>query len=128
MKKVLFVCIENSCRSQMAEGFAKKFGQGKIEAKSAGSNSSGRVEEMAIQVMKEKDIDISDQQSKGFEDLECKDFDYVITMGCKDVCPFVPARQRLEWDVSDPKGKSIEVFRQTRDHIEEKVREFIESL
>ena len=128
MKKVLFVCVENSCRSQMAEGFAKKLGQGKIEAKSAGSNPSGKVEEMAIQVMKEKGIDISGQKSKGFGDLKEKDFDYVITLGCKDLCPFVPARQRIEWDVSDPKGKSIEVFRQTRDLIEEKVREFIKKL
>ena len=128
MEKVLFVCVENSCRSQMAEGFAKNLGEGKIETFSAGSSPSGQVEKMAIKVMQEKGIDISNQKSKGFGDLEDKDFDYVITLGCKDVCPFVPARQRIEWDVPDPKGKSIEAFRKTRDEIERKVRKFVESL
>jgi arsenate reductase len=127
-KKILFLCINNSCRSQMAEGFAKKLGQGKIEAYSAGSYPSGKVDEMAIRVMKEKGIDISGQKSKGFSDLEEKNFDYVITMGCGDVCPFVPARQRIEWDLSDPKGKPIEAFREIRDLIESKVKEFIENL
>jgi len=127
-KKILFLCTHNSCRSQMAEGFAKKLGQGKIEVYSAGSNPSGKVEKMAIQVMKEKDIDISGQKSKGFGDLKEKDFDYVITMGCGDVCPFVPAMQRVEWNISDPKGKSIEVFREVRDVIERKVREFVNNL
>ncbi len=111
MTKILFVCVENSCRSQMAEGFAKKLGQGKIEAFSAGSSPSGEVEQMAIQVMRESGIDISTQRSKGFEHLREKSFDYVITLGCKNACPFVPAKERIEWDVSDPKGKSIEFFR-----------------
>jgi arsenate reductase len=128
IEKILFVCAENSCRSQMAEGFAKKSGQGKIEAFSVGSNPYGQVEKMAIKVMEEKGIDISDQKSKGFGDLEKKDFDYVITLGCEDVCPFVPARQRIEWDVPDPKEKSIEGFRKTRDEIERRVRKFVESL
>jgi arsenate reductase len=127
-KKTLFLCIHNSCRSQMAEGFAKKLSQDKIEAFSAGSNPSGKVDEMAIQVMRETGIDISGQKSKGFGDLEEKNFDYVITMGCKDVCPFVPARQRIEWDLPDPQGKPIEVFREIRDLIERKVKEFIENL
>jgi arsenate reductase len=127
-KKILFLCTNNSCRSQMAEGFAKKLGQDKIEAYSAGSNPSGKVDEMAIGVMKEKGIAISGQKSKGFNDLEEKNFDYVITMGCGDVCPFVPAKQRIEWDLSDPKGKPIEAFREIRDLIERKVKEFVEHL
>lgn len=127
-KKILFLCTNNSCRSQMAEGFAKKLGRGKIEVFSAGSNPSGEIDKMAIEVMKEKGIDISGQKSKGFGDLKEKDFDYVITMGCGDVCPFVPARQRIEWDLSDPKGKPIEAYREIRDLIERKVKEFIESL
>lgn len=127
-KKILFLCTNNSCRSQMAEGFAKKLGQGKIEVFSAGSNPSGKVDEMAIRVMKEKGFDISDQKSKGFGDLKEKNFDYVITMGCGDVCPFVPAKQRIEWDLSDPKGKPMEAFREIRDLIERKVKEFIENL
>ena len=72
MTQILFVCVENSCRSQMAEGFAKKLGEGKIEAFSAGSNPSGQVEKMAIKVMQERGIDISDQKSKGFGDIEAR--------------------------------------------------------
>ncbi len=112
----------------MAEGFAKKLGQGKIEVYSAGSKPSGKVDEMAKEVMKEVGIDISNQRSKGFDELGMKDFDYVITLGCGDVCPFVPAKNRLEWDLHDPKGEPIEAFRETRDAIEKKVREFIENL
>lgn len=73
-------------------------------------------------------MDISDQKSKGFEDLKEKSFEYAITMGCKDICPFVSAMQRIDWNVSDPKGKPIEAFRETRDGIERKVREFVVNL
>ncbi len=128
MKRILFVCIENSCRSQMAEGFARRLAQGRIEAYSAGSKPSGKVNEIAIQVMKEAGIDISKQRSKGFDELHEKAFDYVITMGCGDVCPFVPAKKRIEWDIADPQGKPIEAFRETRDEIEKKVQELIGNL
>jgi arsenate reductase len=127
MKRILFVCIENSCRSQMAEGFARKFAQGKIEAFSAGSRPSGKVNETAVEVMKEAGIDISSQRSKGFTELPEKAFDYVVTLGCGDVCPFVPAKKRIEWDIADPQGKPIEAFRETRDIIKKKVLELIES-
>ena len=128
MIKILFVCVENSCRSQMAEGFARKSAQGKIEVQSAGSKPSGKVNETAIEVMKEAGIDISDQRSKGFDELGKENFDYVITMGCGDVCPFVPAKHRIEWDIADPKGKPIEAFRETRDMIERKVEKLLENL
>ncbi|OGC80092.1 MAG: hypothetical protein A2W07_07830 [candidate division Zixibacteria bacterium RBG_16_43_9] len=123
--KILFVCIENSCRSQMAEGFAKFYGKDKIEAFSAGSNPSGKVNELAIEVMKEKGINISGQESKGFKDLPYESFDFVITMGCGDVCPFVPAKQRIEWQIEDPKGESKEKYREVRDKIEEKIKKFL---
>ena len=126
--KVLFVCIENSCRSQMAEGFAKFYGRDKIEVLSAGSNPSGKVDQTAIEVMKERGIDISNQKSKGFNDLPSKSFDYVITMGCGDVCPFVPAKTRIEWGIEDPKGKPKEKFREARDKIEEKIKELLRKL
>jgi arsenate reductase len=128
MKKILFVCIENSCRSQMAEGFARKLAHGRIEVYSAGSKPWGKVNEMAIEVMKEAGIDISQQRSKGFEEIGEKAFDYVITMGCGDVCPFVPAKKRIEWDITDPQGKLIESFRETRDIIKKKVLELIDKL
>jgi len=112
----------------MAEGFAKFYGRDKIEVFSAGSNPSGKVNEQAIEVMKEKGIDISNQKSKGFNDLPYKSFDYVITMGCGDVCPFVPAKERIEWEIEDPKGKTKEEFREAREVIEKKVKEFLKRL
>ena len=126
----MFVCVENSCRSQMAEGFAKKHGGDKIEAFSAGSKPAGIVSPDAIKVMKEIGIDISDQTSKGFELLPYNKFDYIVTMGCKDVypeqsrgvCPYIPAKERIDWEIEDPKGKGLEVFRKVRDEIGNKVK------
>ena len=128
MKKVLFVCVENSCRSQMAEGFAKLFGKGIFEPYSAGSKPSGKVDPMAVEAMKEADIDISSQKSKGFNDLSIKEFDMVITLGCGDVCPFVPAKEHIEWKIDDPKGKDIEYFRIVRDNIQVQVKKLAESI
>lgn len=125
MKKVLFVCVENSCRSQMADGFARVLGKGKIESYSAGSRPSGKVNPVAVKVMREAGIDISGQRSKGFYDLGVKDFDYVITMGCKDTCPFVPAKKHIDWQIEDPKDKGEDFFRKTRDLIKEKVEQLI---
>ena len=128
MKKVLFVCIENSCRSQMAEGFARHLGKGIIEAYSAGSKPSGEVNPIAIEVMKEKGIDISSYKSKGFYDLPVKDFDYSVTLGCKDICPFAPADTHIEWDIPDPKGKDKEFFRKIASEIESKIMTLIEEI
>ncbi len=122
MKKILFICIENSCRSQMAEGFANFYGKDKLAAYSAGSKPSGKVNNLAIKVMAEKGIDISGAKSKGFNELLTKEFDYVVGMGCKDACPLIPAKNHIEWNISDPKGKDIAFFRKTRDGIEAKVR------
>ncbi len=83
------------------------------------------VDEIAIRVMQEKGIDISGQSSKGFLDLPVKELDIVVTMGCKDICPFVSSKEHIEWDIPDPKGKSIEFFRGVRDKIEEKVKKVI---
>ena len=121
MVKIVFVCVENSCRSQMAEGFAKVFGKGRVEAFSAGSRPSGKINQTAVEVMKEIGVDISKQGSKGFDALPYKEFDLLITMGCGDECPFVPAKKRIDWQIRDPKGQSIEVFREVRDQIREKV-------
>lgn len=125
MKKILFVCVENSCRSQMAEGFAKALGGLKFEAYSAGSKPGGKVNPDAVKVMREIGIDISTAKSKGFNDLPAKEFDYVVTMGCKDICPLVPAKEHIDWYIEDPKGKDEEFFRKTRDLIKEKVESLI---
>lgn len=109
----------------MAEGFARFYGKGRIAAYSAGSRPSGKVNEMALQVMKEAGIDISLQASKGFDDLPYKEFDIVVTMGCGDECPFVPASRRIDWQIRDPKGKPVEFFREVRNEIKERVLELI---
>jgi arsenate reductase len=126
-KRILFLCIGNCCRSQMAEGFGKRFAQDKFEIYSAGSHPAGFVSEDAIEVMKEVEIDISGQKSKGFDDLPVKEFDYVISLGCKDVCPFYPAKEKIDWDIQDPIGQPLKVFRSVRDNIEEKIKGFLAS-
>lgn len=127
-KKILFVCVENACRSQMAEGFANYFGSVLLEACSAGSKPSGKVHPLAVRVMREAGIDISRQKSKGFDELPFKEFDYVITLGCRDTCPFVPAYEHIEWHTEDPKGRNIEFFRETRNKIRHKVINLIKKL
>ncbi len=127
-KTILFVCIENSCRSQMAEGFARKMGEGRVEVYSAGSKPSGVVNSTGIEVMRERGIDLAGHRSKGFDPLAVKEFDYVVTMGCGDVCPFVPGKERLDWQIPDPKGKPVEFFREVRDTIEREVGMLLDSI
>ena len=128
MENVLFVCIENSCRSQMAEGFAAHFGKNVLKAYSAGSKPSGIINPAAIKVMKEDGIDISSQKSKGFNDLAVKEFDRVITMGCGDACPLVRAKQRADWNIPDPRDMDEVSFREVRDEIGRKVKDIIAPL
>jgi len=128
MKTVLFLCTENSCRSQMAGAFARAFGAGVIESYSAGSSPSGIVNPQAIAVMKEKGIDISAARSQGFKDLPVSQVDYLVTMGCQDACPFFPTAKQLDWKLPDPKGQPVEFFRCVRDDIEKKVKELIEMI
>lgn len=123
---LLFVCVENSCRSQMAEGFARALGEGRVKAFSAGSRPSGRVDERAAGFMAEKGISLEGQSSKGLDDLPGNlTWDCVVTMGCGDQCPHLPARRRLDWDLADPKTLPDDEFRLVRDEIEELVRRLI---
>lgn len=110
----------------MAEGFARVLGQGLVEAFSAGSNASGKVNPVAVKVMAEVGVDISGHHSKGFHELPFARFDWVVTMGCGDTCPFVPADERQDWQIRDPKGKGIEFFRDVREDIHDKVEHIIE--
>jgi len=125
---VLFVCVENSCRSQIAEGFARALAGTRVAVHSAGSRPSGRVHPGALRFMAEKGIDLSSHASKGLTDLpRGVVWDYVVTMGCGDECPYLPARQRLDWDLPDPKDMGDTEFRAVRDRIEQLVRELLES-
>lgn len=126
--RVLFVCVENSCRSQMAEGFARLHAGGAVEAFSAGSRPSGKVNETAVAVMKEKGVDLSVQRSKGLSELPPGRFDAVVTMGCGDACPHVPAARRLDWALPDPKSLPPAEFRRVRDEIEAKVKGLLAEL
>jgi protein-tyrosine-phosphatase len=123
VKRLLFVCIENSNRSQMAEAFARIHGGDKVEAYSAGSRPSGRINQKAIAAMKEIDYDLSQHRSKSLSEIPDIEFDFVATMGCGDECPFVRAKRREGWDVPDPKDLSPAEFRGVRDLIEAKVKE-----
>ncbi|MBU0672516.1 MAG: arsenate reductase ArsC [Candidatus Margulisbacteria bacterium] len=123
-QKILFACIGNCCRSQMAEGFAKKLAGNKFEIYSAGSKPAGFVSQDVVSVMKEIGIDLSAHYSKGFSDVPAE-FDYVVTMGCGEDCPIVPAKERHDWKIEDPIGQGIDVFRRVRENIAEGVRKFI---
>jgi protein-tyrosine-phosphatase len=128
MKRVLFVCVENSNRSQMAEAFARKHGRDRVEAYSSGSKPSGRVNPRAIEFMREVGYDLTSHHSKPLSELPNVQFDAAITMGCGDACPLVQATLREDWGIPDPKEMTPEGFREVRDLIEKKVRALLEKL
>ena len=128
MKTVLFVCVENSNRSQMAEAFARMHGRGAVEAASAGSRPSGRINPKAIAAMQERGYDLTTHASKGLDAFNGRRVDVAVTMGCGDECPLVIAGRRDDWKIPDPRDMSPEEFRGVRDLIERKVRELVASL
>jgi protein-tyrosine-phosphatase len=124
---VLFVCVENSCRSQIAEGFARARSGGRVVTYSAGSRPSGQVNPRAIAFMRERGIDLTQQASKGLDDLPIGvRWDFLVTMGCGDACPHLPAKSRLDWDLPDPKTLPDDEFRRVRDRIESLVGELLQ--
>ncbi|KIC90926.1 arsenate reductase ArsC [Flavihumibacter sp. ZG627] len=128
-KKLLFVCVENSNRSQMSQAFARIIGGDAVEAYSAGSKPSGIVNPKAIAAMKELGYDLSTHDSKSLQEVEKHaPFDAVVTMGCGDACPWMPARQFIDWQIPDPKHMEPEAFNEVRDYIASKVRELIANL
>ncbi|MBF2006725.1 MAG: arsenate reductase, glutathione/glutaredoxin type [Chlorogloeopsis fritschii C42_A2020_084] len=130
MKRVMFVCKRNSGRSQMAEGFAKTLGEGKIAVMSSGLEAS-QVDPLAVQVMSEVGIDISNQTSKPLSNFQPEDFDVVISLcGCGVNLPeeWVIREVFEDWQLEDPKGESIETFRRVRDQVKERVMKLIASL
>jgi arsenate reductase len=128
-KKVLFVCVENSNRSQMSQAFAILYGGDSVEAYSAGSKPSGIVNPKAIAAMKELGYDLSTHDSKSLQEVEqYAPFDAVVTMGCGDACPWMPAKQFIDWQIPDPKHMEPAAFNEVRDYISGKVKALLESL
>jgi protein-tyrosine-phosphatase len=126
---LLFVCVENSNRSQMAEAFAHIHGGASVEAWSCGSRPSEVVNPKAVAAMAELGYDLAGQQSKGLSDIpQTITWDYVITMGCGDNCPFIPARHRADWAVPDPRHMEAEEFNKVRDEIENRVKQLLNRL
>jgi protein-tyrosine-phosphatase len=122
---VLFVCIHNAGRSQMAAGFLKHFAGDRIEVRSAGTAPGDKVNPTAVEAMAELGIDISQNFPKKLTDEAVKESDYVITMGCGDTCPFFPGKTYLDWPLDDPAGQGIDAVRPIRDAVRAKVEALI---
>ena len=127
MRKILFVCVENAGRSQMAEAFAKKYGKDKIEASSAGNKPAEKVNPVVVEAMKEKGIDISFNKPKMLTFQMAQDADLIVTMGCNDqgICPGPFFKPTIEWKLEDPKETAIEKVREIRDDIERRVQKLV---
>jgi arsenate reductase len=128
MKRVLFVCVENSNRSQVAEAFARRLGGPNVEAWSAGSRPSGTINPKAIRFMDELGMDLRRQSSKSLDAVDGLEFDAVVTMGCGDACPWVPARRREDWALPDPRDMDDAGYRDVRDEIGRRVQTLLDSL
>lgn len=125
MPRLLFVCVANAFRSQMAEAIARQSGGDDWEVWSAGSNPGGRVHPLAIQLMAEQGIDLAAHWSKGLGEVPRHEWDYVVTMGCGDACPTVRARRRIDWRIPDPAAGTLDEARRVRDSIAGLVRELL---
>lgn len=119
-KKIAFICVHNSCRSQMAEGWAKHLGSDVFEVYSAGTENYPEVKPLALKVMEEVGVDMSSNHPKLLSDIP-DEVDYLITMGCNVVCPFIPNSKMEDWGIEDPSGGPIEDYRVARDIIKDKI-------
>ncbi|MFD2164214.1 arsenate reductase ArsC [Paradesertivirga mongoliensis] len=128
MKNILFVCIENSNRSQMAQAFANIYGKDKVVAHSSGSRPSGKINPKAIAAMQELGYDLSTHSSKSLDEIPQVEYEYAITMGCGDECPLVNAKHREDWQLPDPRGMEPEEFNKVRDEIRDRVLQLLERI
>ena len=125
---VLFVCVHNAGRSQMAAAFLAELSHGAVEVRSAGSQPAAQVNPAAVAAMAEVGIDIASQQPKILTDQAVRQSDVVITMGCGDTCPFYPGKRYEDWVLDDPAGKGVEAVRPIRDEIRRRVETLIDDL
>ena len=126
--EVLFVCVHNAGRSQMAAALMDHHGRGAVRVRSAGSTPSDEINPAVVEAMSELGIDISKEFPKPLTDDAVRDADAVVTMGCGDACPVFPGKRYLDWDLPDPDGKSIEEIRPIRDEIDQRVRVLLDEL
>ncbi|MBT8142926.1 MAG: arsenate reductase ArsC [Gammaproteobacteria bacterium] len=127
-KNVLFVCVENSCRSQMSQGFARMLGGEALNAYSSGSKPSGVVNPKAIASMAEIGYDLSMHDSKSLDEIPDIEYDAVVTMGCGDACPHVRAKRRVDWQIPDPKHMQAPEFAEVRDGIKNRIEKLLQDL
>jgi len=125
---ILFLCIHNAGRSQMAAGFARSLSNGTVNIFSGGSEPADQVNPAAIEAMREVGIDISQYQPQRFTDELLHEVDVVVTMGCGDTCPYIPGKRYVDWPLDDPKGQSVDVVRRIRDDIKIRVEELLAQL
>ncbi len=125
---ILFLCVHNAGRSQMAAAFARQIGAGRVQVISAGSSPSERLNPAVVSAMAEVDLDISNESPKELTNEMALDADVIVTMGCGDACPVYPAKRYEDWDLADPAGQDIDVVRTIRDQIEQRVRTLISQI
>ncbi len=128
MPSILFLCVHNAGRSQMAAGWARKLGGDRIEVFSGGSEPAEGVNKQAVEAMAEIGIDIANEAPKKWSDRELRAADVVVTMGCGDTCPVYPGKRYVDWELDDPSGRSLEEVRTIRDEIEKRVRALLSEL
>jgi len=126
--EVLFVCVHNAGRSQMAAGLLDKLADGRVHVRTAGSDPADRINPAAVEAMAEVGVDLSKEFPKPLTDEVVKDADAVITMGCGDACPIYPGKRYEDWELEDPEGKDLDAVRRIRDEIEGRVRALLAEL
>ena len=131
MKKVAFICYGNACRSQLAEGLSKVLAKNLFKAYSSGTNPLGMIPQEVHKIMTKRGIDISDQYSKGIDEIPFDEMDFIITMGCctaDSICPITFVGNKIDWDIPDPYGRGIEEYERVAKIIEGKLRHFIKEI
>jgi len=126
--EVLFVCVHNAGRSQMAAALLEHHAAGRVRVRSAGTTPSDEIHPNVVEAMAERGLDVSTAQPKGLREDDVREVDVVITMGCGDACPVVPGTRYLDWDLPDPAGKPIAEVRPIRDDIERRVLDLLREL
>jgi protein-tyrosine-phosphatase len=126
--RVLFVCVHNAGRSQMAAGFLKSVAGERVDVVSAGSEPADDLNPVAVEAMAERGIDISSNRPRLLQDSNVAEADVVITMGCGDACPFYPGKRYADWELDDPAGRPLAEVRRIRDEIEERVNHLVSEL